>query len=92
MNLAEKRKEWKKFRETGSELNSMKYTRERNELRQMTRQNNCKDCEAVLVENVCSNPKGFWKYVNGKLKVKSAVSSREQKKGISETGEKKEAF
>jgi len=42
---------------------------------------NCKDFEESFPESISTNPKGFWKYVNSKLKTRIGVGDLIQTEG-----------
>ena len=64
---------WKRYLETKSGADYLKYTRARNQSRKATRQAQ-KTYETKLAKDIKNNNKPFWKYVKSKTKVKSKIS------------------
>ena len=63
---------WKRYLETKSGEDYLKYTRARNQSRRETRKAQ-RDYESKLAKDVKNNNKPFWKYVHSKTKVKSKI-------------------
>lgn len=63
---------WKRYLETKSGEDYLKYTRARNQSRTATRKAQ-RDHESSLAKEVKKNPKLFWKYVHSKTKVKNTI-------------------
>ena len=63
---------WKRYLETKSGEDYLKYTRARNQSRNATRKAQ-KDLETKLAKDVKRNPKSFWKHVHSKTKTKSTI-------------------
>ena len=75
VSLAKIRKKhaaWKRFLETKSGEDYLKFTRARNQSRNETRKAQ-RDYESKLAKEVKKNNKPFWKYVHSKTKVKSKI-------------------
>ena len=63
---------FKKWKESDQYLDYLRYARERDALRNLTRKL-CKDFEKDISVNVKKNPKAFWRYVNSKLKSRTTI-------------------
>ena len=68
--IRKKHAAWKRYLETKSGEDYLKYTRTRNQARKATRKAQ-RDEEAKLAREVKRNPKMFWKHVHSKTKVKT---------------------
>lgn len=68
----EKTRAWRKYRRTRLDVDYRNYTRLRNQLRNVTRHAH-KRMEKEVVQEAKSNPKRFWKYVNGKTKMRAGI-------------------
>ena len=62
----------RKYCFTGYHLDYFKFTQARNSLRSLTCTLRTK-LESKVANNVKSNPKAFWSYVNSKIKVKASI-------------------
>ena len=63
---------WKRYLETKSGEDYLKYTRARNQARRETRKAQ-KNFESKLAKEIKHNSKSFWKYVHSKTKLKSKI-------------------
>lgn len=71
---------WKRYLATKDGEDYVRYTKERDELRQMTRKLS-HDFEKDLADNIKKNPKAFWRYVNSKTKVRCGVDDLTREDG-----------
>ena len=65
---------WKRYRATRNHLSYLRFTNKGNTLRSLTRSLRF-NFEQSLVDNLKTNPKGFWSYTNSKSKVKTGIAS-----------------
>ena len=80
---------WKRYLATKDGEDYLKYTKERDELRSMTRKLS-ESYERDLAKNIKRNPKAFWKYVNSKTKVRCGIGDLTREDGtIASTDEDK---
>ncbi|KAI8480560.1 hypothetical protein Bbelb_416830 [Branchiostoma belcheri] len=88
-----KRKAWAKFRQSGKTTDYVKYAKERNKLRSVTREL-CSSFEHRMVKDIKNNPKAFWRYVKSRLQCREKVGSLIREDGtVAETdGEKAEVL
>ena len=75
-----KRKAWMKYKITQTDSDYLAYIKCRNEATKAVKES--KHCyEKELAESILINPKGFWKYVNSKIKVKRSLSELQRSDG-----------
>ena len=79
--LRKKYKMWKKYCETDSYQNYVKYTKARNQARWATRQA-MKGYEKQIAKNIKKNPKPLWKYVKSKSKTRDSIPDLEWEQKI----------
>ena len=84
---------WKKYTETQEYIDFVRFTRQRNELRSLTRKLQ-QEFEKKLAQEVKGNPKAFWKYAQSRLKTKTRIDDLEREDGSRATTgvEKAEEF
>ena len=84
---------WKRFSTTQCYSDYVEFTKERNNLRKLTRQLR-REFEHKLAKEVKKNPKSFWNYVNSRLKCRTRIDDIEKADGtLTENGmEQAEAF
>ena len=70
--VRKKHSAWKRYLETKSGEDYLKYTRARNQSRNATRKAQ-KEFESKLAKDVKRNPKSFWKHVHSKTKTKNTI-------------------
>ena len=75
---------WRRYRATRNHLDYLRFANKRNSLRSLTR-SLCFNFEQSLVDNLKTNPKGFWSYINSKIKVKTGIASLTTSNGDSAT-------
>ena len=75
-----KRVHWAEFMRSRSSLDYSRYKRSANQLRTETRRLR-KDFEARLADELKSNPKAFWRYVNTRMKTKVGIDALECENG-----------
>ena len=68
-----KKEAWKKYLRTHDHLDYIRATKEKLELRQLTR-NLCTNFEKDLAYNIKKEPKAFWRYVNSKMKSRQTIN------------------
>ena len=73
-----------KYRATRNHLDYLNFTNKRNSLRSLTRSLRS-NFEQSTVDNLRTNPKGFWSYINSKTKVRSEIASLTASNGDSAT-------
>ena len=72
--VRKKHSAWKRYLETKSGEDYLKYTRARNQSRNATRKAQ-KEFESKLAKDVARNPKSFWKHVHSKTKTKNTIQT-----------------
>ena len=85
-----KRTHWAQYLRSKSPLDHAKYARMRNKLRKETRRLR-KDFEIRLAEELKSNPKSFWRYVNTRMKTKPGIDVLEDDVGRAQSSPEKKA-
>ena len=70
--IKKKHRCWTRLMESKSDEKRLKYNRQRNKVRKLTRQAK-KEKELEIAKQVKSNPKIFWKYVNSKTKTRTGI-------------------
>ena len=68
-----KKEMWRRYLRTSDPLDYIRATKEKLELRQLTRKL-CTDFEKDLAYNIKTEPKAFWRYVNSKLKSRQTIN------------------
>ena len=87
-----KYKQWKKYCETKSYQDYVKYTKARNQARWATRRA-LKEYEKQIAGHIKKNPKLFWKYVNSKSKTRDCIPDIEwEQKMVVNDNEKAEVL
>ena len=80
----EKVASWRRYRATRNHLDYLNFTNKRNSLRSLTRSLRS-NFEQSIVDNLRTNPKGIWSYINSKTKVRSEITSLTASNGDSAT-------
>ena len=75
---------WRRYRATRNHLDYLNFTNKRNSLRSLTR-SLWSNFEQSIVDNLRTNPKGFWSYINSKTKVRFEIASLTASNGDSAT-------
>ena len=75
---------WRKYIHDKSTANWLKYTSQRNKVKKLIR-DNLKDEQNIIAQQYKSNPKKFWKYVNGRTKHTEKVGDLKLKDEQGET-------
>ena len=75
---------WRKYIRDKNTANWLKYTNQRNKVKKLIR-GNLKDEQNIIAQQYKSNPKKFWKYVNGRTKHTEMVGDLKLKDEQGET-------
>jgi hypothetical protein len=81
---------WKRYLATKDGEDYCRYTKERDELRSITRKLSY-DYEKDLAKNIKTNPKAFWKYVNSKTKVRGGIDDLTKDDGTTASSDEDKA-
>ena len=85
-----KQERWNNYRNTPSELNYLRFTIARNNLRTLTRKLR-RNHEVAIVSQIKTNPKAFWKYVGSKTKSRSKINNLDKVDGTKATNDQDKA-
>jgi len=86
--MNKKQKLWKKYCESRTKEDYIKYTRARNQVRWATRKA-VKTYEKEKARNIKGNAKIFWKYVNSKSKVRQGIPDLEDGSSVAQSDTEK---
>ena len=87
-NIKKKHRAWRRYLETKEGRQYQEYARIRNQVRRECRKA-VRQYEKLIAEKAKANPKGFWKYVNSKLKNKEKISELDSTQGRAVTDREK---
>ena len=85
-----KQEHWYNYINTPSELNYLRFTIARNNLRTLTRKLR-RNHEAAIINQIKTNPKAFWKYVGTKTKSRSKINNLDKEDGTKATNDQDKA-
>lgn len=85
-----KHRSWKRFRDSGDDVDYLRSRGEAIKLRKMTR-NLRRKFEKDIANNIKSNPKAFWGYANSSLKCRTNFGIMKNKHGITAENDEEKA-
>jgi hypothetical protein len=81
---------WKRYTDTQQYIDYVRFTQQRNQLRQMTR-NLQLVFENKIAREVKTNPKAFWRYASSRLKTRTRIDDLERDDGSRATTNREKA-